>query len=405
MPEIVTKYRVFIASPSDLNEERQAIDEVVKELNMTFGNQNNLVIEVLKWETHSAPGVTSNSVQEIINDDIGESYDLFIGLMWLKFGTPTAVSGSGTEEEFNKAFGRYKENPNSLQILFYFKNEPPKNLQDINPDELSKINYFKNSLGDENVLYWNFKLVEELQSLLRLHIPRRINSLKNNNTEIAEANIVEVDEIIDSDELGFLDYIDLAETYLADSTIAIQNINSATEWIGEKISLKAEEINILVGQGHQSSSKNLRKIFKVTAQMMNEYAARVNVEQPIFFENYQNGIKAFSSTINISDDFFNDENIDELIESKKSIVEMNAGINSGLNGMRGFYDSIIALPRIEKEINKAKKNVAITLEELINDFIVSSQLAVELIKEISNKIDRICIDSSLSISNVEDDES
>jgi hypothetical protein len=405
MPEIVTKYRVFIASPSDLNEERQSIDEVVKELNMTFGSQNNLVIEVLKWETHSAPGVTINSVQEIINEDIGNTYDLFIGLMWLKFGTPTAVAGSGTEEEFINAYNRFKETPTSLQILFYFKNALPQSLQDINPDELLEINNFKKDLGNENVLYWNFKSVEELQSLLRLHIPRRINSLKvNNKTETAKSSAVEVDKIIESDDLGYLDYIDIAETCLADSTIAIRNINAATEWIGEKMSLKAEEIKILVGQGNQSNSRSLRKIFKATAQMMNEYTARVNVEQPIFFENYQNGIKALSSTINISDDFFNNENIDELIESKKSIVEMNAGINSGLNGMRGFYDSIIALPRIEKEINKAKRNVAITLEELMNDFVVSSQLAIELIKEMSNKIDKICIDSAVrtkSVGNLE----
>lgn len=67
MPEIVTKYKAFIASPSDLNDDRQSIDEVIRELNLTFGQQNNIVIEALKWETHSAPGISSSHVQEIIN--------------------------------------------------------------------------------------------------------------------------------------------------------------------------------------------------------------------------------------------------------------------------------------------------------------------------------------------------
>ena len=133
----------------------------------------------------------------------------------------------------------------------------------------------------------------------------------------------------------------------------------------------------------------MRKVFKLTAQLMNEYASRVNVENPIFFENYQEGIKALSAIINISDDFFNKENIEELIESKESIIEMNRGINAGLNGMIGFYESVVELPRIEKEINKAKRNVAAKLDSLIKDLRMSSQLAIELIKEISEKIDRI----------------
>jgi len=58
MAKTVTKYSVFIASPSDLQEERIAIEEVTKELNLTFGIKQNIVIELLKWETHSAPGIS-----------------------------------------------------------------------------------------------------------------------------------------------------------------------------------------------------------------------------------------------------------------------------------------------------------------------------------------------------------
>ena len=98
MPETISKYKVFIGSPSDVTEDRQAINEVITELNHTFGNQNNIVIELIKWETHSAPGVTLNHPQEIINIDIGDDYDIFIGLMWMKFGTQTDNASSGTEE-------------------------------------------------------------------------------------------------------------------------------------------------------------------------------------------------------------------------------------------------------------------------------------------------------------------
>ncbi|RLD38698.1 MAG: hypothetical protein DRI97_13420 [Bacteroidetes bacterium] len=90
MAETVTKYKIFLASPSDISEDRDSIEEVIKELNLTYGSQNNIVIELIKWETHSAPGVSSVDQQELINQDINDEYDLFIGLMWMKFGTPTS---------------------------------------------------------------------------------------------------------------------------------------------------------------------------------------------------------------------------------------------------------------------------------------------------------------------------
>lgn len=392
MPEIVTKYKIFIASPSDLKDDRQSIDEVIKELNLTYGYQNNLTIEVVKWETHSAPGVSKSHVQEIINKDIGNDYDLFIGLMWLKFGTPTNLAGSGTEEEFLKAYQRFENKPESIQILFYFKNALPQSLQDINPDELNKVNNFKNKIGDEGVLYWNYNIIEELQGFLRLHIPKRITTLKEGNQNgVIKAEIVEVDEIVVPNDLGLLDYVEISENRFEESTIAVNNITTATEWIGEKINEKTDEINRLTSIGNQVNNKHLRKILRLTAQAMNEYASSISVETPIFFENYEDGIKALSSIINISDDFYDKDNIEELIDSKESIIAMNSGISAGLQGMLSFYDSVIALPRIEKEINRAKRNVAEKLENLINDLKVSSQLAVELIKEISEKIDRIKI--------------
>lgn len=399
MPEIVTKYKAFIASPSDLNDDRQSIDEVIRELNLTFGQQNNIVIEALKWETHSAPGVSNDHVQEIINKDIGNDYDLFIGLMWLKFGTPTNVAGSGTEEEFFNALNRFQNNPNSIQVLFYFKNAVPQSLLDINPLELNKINTFKNKIGSENVLYWNYNTTEQLQGLLRLHIPKRINNLKEvSQKSLINAEVIDVNEIVTTNDLGLLDYIEISENCLNESTTAICNITTATQWIGDRLTEKTDEINSLNRFRNHTNNSLFRKSLMQTAQLMNEYASRIGVETPIFFENYTEAIQALSAIINISDDFYDKDNIDELVVSKESIILMNAGISEALHGMLGYYDSVNSLPRIEKEINRAKRNVLAKLDDLINNMKVSSQLAIELIRAISEKIDRINI--SLSIVKV-----
>ena len=68
---------------------------------------------------------------------------------------------------------------------------------------------------------------------------------------------------------------------------------------------------------------------------------------------------------------------------------MNSGITAGLTGMEEMYQSVLTLPRIDKEINKGKRNISDKLRTLIHDLKSSSQLAVELVSEISEKIDRI----------------
>lgn len=391
MPEIVTKYKVFIASPSDLSEDRASIDEVINELNLTFGLQNNLVIELMKWETHSAPGISQTHPQELINKDIDNSYDLFIGLMWMKFGTATNLADSGTEEEFNRAYNRFSESPNSLQILFYFKSTPPLNLQDIIPKELEKVNAFKSRIGDVGALYWHYSSIEDLQSYLRIHIPKRLSGLVADNTVNKEKHeLVEIDstEVIDED-YGLLDFLEITETRFDTSTNAVYNITEATEWIGNKMNEKTDELNKVTQSQFQPNQHQIRRILKLTTQAMNEYASRISVEIPIFFENYEEGIKAMSSIINLADDFFDKDNIEELIKAKESIISMNSGINDGLLGMEGFYQSVVALPRIDKEINKAKRNISEKLKIFINDMKTSSQLTVELVTEISDKITRI----------------
>lgn len=60
--------------------------------------------------------------QQVINDQIGE-YDLFVGIMWNRFGTPTDVAASGTEEEFQAALGSWRSRKRPW-ITFYFCDRP-----------------------------------------------------------------------------------------------------------------------------------------------------------------------------------------------------------------------------------------------------------------------------------------
>src|SRR5690606_13412473 len=82
MAKKITQYSIFVSSPQDLETERAEISNTIAELNITYAMRKSANIEVLKWETHSAPGITETYTQNIINNDIGEDYDIFIGMLW-----------------------------------------------------------------------------------------------------------------------------------------------------------------------------------------------------------------------------------------------------------------------------------------------------------------------------------
>ncbi len=172
---------------------------------------------------------------------MGDDYDIFLGLLWMKLGTPTNKAGAGTEQEFMRAYNRFKENPNLVQVLFYFKNEPPKSLDDINLNELGKV---KASIGAKNILYWGFDTCENLKGFLRIHIPKRIDSLIVNQSKPLVVDSKPITEVVENqnDDLGVLDYNEMFDNYLVDASRSLEKIAEATNWIGKEISIKTNEI-------------------------------------------------------------------------------------------------------------------------------------------------------------------
>ena len=109
--------RIFLASPSDVEDERHIVERVVGEINQIVYRRENVRLELLKWETHVSP--TMGRPQQTILDQIGPHYDILLGIMWKRFGTPTGKANSGTQEEFNKAYEQWKQYGHP-RIMFYF---------------------------------------------------------------------------------------------------------------------------------------------------------------------------------------------------------------------------------------------------------------------------------------------
>lgn len=264
---------------------------------------------------------------------MGDNYDIFLGLLWKKFGTPTEKAGSGTEEEFIRAFNRFKEGKGQIQVLFYFKDALPKSMKEINASELVKIENFKKSLSEKGVLYWHFDTCENLKNFLRLHIPKRITNLIENEDNSSKKKLVETYDL--EEEYGLLDYSDMFDDFTHNSLNSLNQISESTEWIGSELSKKADEITRLSKIPNINKS-SVRETLKRTAKLINNYVNRLEIEIPIYYSNFEDAIKAGSNLINLTDDFKNDDTIIELEEAKESITGLRSSLPEALQSIISF---------------------------------------------------------------------
>jgi len=157
--------RLFVSSPGDVEPERAKVTAVVNQVNRMLGDSLGIVLEAVDWKTRVVPDM--GRPLEVINQQVGD-YDIFVGILWKRFGTPTGRAESGTEEEFNIAYANWQQYGRP-RILFYFSQVLylPKN-----PDEatqLLKVLTFKTELQQKGLIR-DYQTAEEFSDLLREHL-------------------------------------------------------------------------------------------------------------------------------------------------------------------------------------------------------------------------------------------
>jgi len=169
MAENVEILTVFLASPGDVAAERTQAREVIDEVNRTVGREKQVRLEVVGWDTHAYPSYGADG-QAIINAQIADmaKYDLFVGIMWNRFGMPTARAESGTEEEFNRAEDAFRQSQHP-QIMFYFCQRPTNLASTAELEQKSKVLQFKSRV-QANGLTWDYVDIPSFRALFHRHL-------------------------------------------------------------------------------------------------------------------------------------------------------------------------------------------------------------------------------------------
>lgn len=140
MPYTKEHIRVFLAYISDVEPEVNVVKDIVESINHSHESLGT-DLDLITWK--DVPEEFGNP-QEKINPLV-DKCDVFVGLIWKKWGTPTGQSDCGFKEEFEIAEKRYNETRQPT-ILLYAKTVNEQEIGDGEKESFKRVKEFKDEI-------------------------------------------------------------------------------------------------------------------------------------------------------------------------------------------------------------------------------------------------------------------
>ena len=167
--EPVHLLRIVVASPGDVQAERDALPEVIDELNRGMAATQGLRLELGRWETDAHPGFHPEGPQGLIDPLLRiDDCDILLGIFWKRFGTPTRDAGSGTEHEFLRAYAAWQRQGHP-QIMMYFNQRAATPKTKAETDQWGQVLEFQQRFPKEG-LWWAYRGKVHFERLVRQHL-------------------------------------------------------------------------------------------------------------------------------------------------------------------------------------------------------------------------------------------
>jgi len=375
--------RVLIASPIDVIEERTLLEDIIQELNNLWSSRLGIRFESVKWETNCYPAVGSDA-QSVINNQIGDDYQIFIGILGKRFGTPTPRAESGTSEEFYRAYKKYKNDPDHLDIMVYFSRELPDSLDNFDLNQYSLVESFREKLGEEGVLYWKYKNKNDFSTKVRIHLTKLMQKWEDKTKMDKPMEIRTSDKPaktdysgnvdIEIEELGYLDLIEVGEESFSEVKEIVRRMVEAITAIGNKMTERAKEVDNTKTPEGKPDIRKAKKVIDSAAKDMESFALRMEAEIPLFSKSYYVGIDAYNHAILIYSNELNGDKkeIQRILENARNLRH---SIEQATEGINHFRDVVRKLPKFTTEINKSKRHVVLVLDNLLKELMSAKNLA------------------------------
>ena len=363
-PQNKTVLNVFVASPSDVSDERGIVNDLILDINEYFSKRTGKRFESIGWEKDVVPGFGPDP-QTVINDQIPQDYEIFIGIIWNTIGTPTKRAESGTVEEFNKAKARYDSDPSSVRLMLYFKDALPMSMRDIDPDQLKRVREFKASIAD-TALYSEFTSTDDFSKKVRHHLQTILlewpisqpQDRLSEEAEISEeeAEISELEEVYKREQ-------EAINAVLNRVTAAILEVNASLKHrmsdLQILISVYDEKTN---SRERQEIRTKINQIFDRAASDMSSFVLRMNSELTSYRQHCDKEITAFMMAVPIYLKILSEEEMKML--EKEIMGSLNAK-GQAIKSVEDFIqEHLLSLPRGTTEFMDSKWRAERVLQQL-----------------------------------------
>jgi hypothetical protein len=249
--------KIFLASPGDVDQERNALSALVREINDVLAflvPDRALRLELIRYETHTFPDI--GRPQTVINRQIPIDYDIFVGVMWRRAGTPTDTAESGTIEEFRRALAHREQTGHPI-IMFYFCDESVPFPRSDDLIQLQKVVAFREELTLKGYTL-NYPNRAEFRDHVRGGILRAVADLLR-GTIVVESSPTQQAASPSVPDVDQRDMAALAEQYdVTRQTMGGRDRTQKMTAIVASMRLKAASVRPLVDQYKGNSSAGFR---------------------------------------------------------------------------------------------------------------------------------------------------
>jgi hypothetical protein len=178
MAKRLLTYRCLIISPSDVPEERDAVEEIVQQWNASAGRHLDVRVEAVRWETHAAPEMGRHP-QEILDRQVVEDCDLAVAIFWTRLGSATPDHASGSVAEIERLLKK------GARVMVYFSEKPLPS--DVDLEQVRRLRELRQRYQSEGIL-GSFHSTDKLRQIVSAHLTMTLGELAGKERSDGESS-------------------------------------------------------------------------------------------------------------------------------------------------------------------------------------------------------------------------
>lgn len=366
----MTILEVFVACPSDCNAHRASVNAAISEVNRILEKPLGVHLKYLGWDESVVPGKASRA-QEVINSQIGNNYDILVGILGAKFGSPTGMYESGTQEEFENAIGRF-ERTGKPEIMIYI-DKSDRDLYSVDIEQFEKVRGFVTMLQKSGVLTAAFKTSDEFERLLRTHLAERAREIASSGVRVAvpsnstvPTEVAPQESIDDTEPLGILDAAVVAEDKMLGATNAIIRIGQYVNELTDSTTKMTNEVQQAKSAGPVGAHQ-AKQFVDAFADDLDLFALRTRNELPLVVSQFRAALDAVGilASLRAAEVVSSDG---ELAGAKQNLQLLGDQIRQSIGNVQGFRNVIQSTPGLTARYNRAKRQAVVVLDTVILEF-------------------------------------